>query len=103
MVNFAGYNQKGQEFVVNPLDENDPNDIKALDLTGFDEAYICIKQPDGTISNHLATVTGGTSTVSLIGSRIDNPEQTIDDTYINDGNNGEQSSSNYNIYISITS
>ena len=88
MIEFAGRGQVGQEFVINPIDENDPEDVIPLDLTDYKESYICIKQPDGTITEHVATVKPGISSQLLVGRRIDLPGLTLDGSNINDGNDG---------------
>ena len=80
--------QKGTSFEVKPTNNDDPNNVIPLDLTDYESAKIRIRQPNGKISTHEAVVTGASETTSLIGLRIDDPSQTIDDTHINDGNDG---------------
>ena len=81
------YNQIGQKFTVYPTNDDDPANIIPLDLTNYSQAHILIRQPDGSITAYPATVIGAAEDKELVGVRVD-AEPPIDDTHINDGNDG---------------
>ena len=86
-VRTLGYGQIGQKFIVKPSNADDIDNVIPLSLENYERANICIRQPDGEVKEYPGVVTGAPELERLVLQRVDS-EPPIDDTHINDGNDG---------------
>ena len=92
MVNVIPIGQKGNRFEIKPtervIDVDGSVTEKPQNFTNYSKVEMIFRDPQGLKKTHEAVVTGGPVNIPLIGLRVDVPNQTIDDTHINDGNDG---------------
>ena len=84
--------QKGNRFSLKPtervIDVDGTVTETPQNFTNYSKVEMIFRDPQGLKKTYEAALVLGAVSGPLIGSRIDDPSQTIDDTHINDGNDG---------------
>ena len=84
--------QKGNRFSLKPtervIDVDGTVTETPQNFTNYSKVEMIFRDPQGLKKTYEAALELGAISGPLIGSRIDDPSQTIDDTHINDGNDG---------------
>ena len=84
--------QKGNRFSLKPtervIDVDGTVTEKPQNFLNYSKVEMIFRDPQGLKKTYEAALELGAISGPLIGSRIDDPSQTIDDTHINDGNDG---------------